>query len=191
MINIKAGKQQRNMDDSGDYGKAQVLSLGQVNNIRQITPYGYFCSPPIDSTWIIFSLRNNPDDLTGYAHDFSKRMKDLQPGELGLANTETGAYIKLDKDGNINIYSPAGVNVNCNTANITAIDKITVNAKDAEITASDTITIDCPATSWTGDINLTGNIAVSSGDVTADGISLKTHVHGGVTTGGGNTGVPA
>lgn len=33
-------------------------------------------------------------------------------------------------------------------------------------------------------------VVVTGGDVIADGISLKTHVHGGVQTGGGNTGVP-
>lgn len=37
---------------------------------------------------------------------------------------------------------------------------------------------------------LTGNLAVTSGDVTADAISLKTHKHSGVQTGGGITGLP-
>jgi phage baseplate assembly protein gpV len=32
-----------------------------------------------------------------------------------------------------------------------------------------------------------GNLTMTGGDVTADGISLKTHVHGGVTTGSGDT----
>jgi len=36
--------------------------------------------------------------------------------------------------------------------------------------------------------NLT--VTVTGGDVVADGISLKTHRHGGVQVGGGNTGVP-
>lgn len=35
-----------------------------------------------------------------------------------------------------------------------------------------------------------GNITVTSGDVTADGKSLKAHKHGGVQTGGGQTGTP-
>jgi hypothetical protein len=46
-----------------------------------------------------------------------------------------------------------------------------------------------------GDVNLRGNLVVtgtitSSGDVTAAGISVATHTHGGVTTGGGETGEP-
>jgi len=49
-----------------------------------------------------------------------------------------------------------------------------------------TMTIDAK-----GPINIiaTGNVNVT-GDVTADGISLKTHVHSGVMTGSGNTGAP-
>ena len=34
------------------------------------------------------------------------------------------------------------------------------------------------------------NFVLTNGDITADGVSLKTHTHGGVTTGGGNTGQP-
>lgn len=43
-----------------------------------------------------------------------------------------------------------------------------------------------------GSVNITaaGNVNVI-GDVVADGVSLKNHVHGGVETGGGTTGKPA
>lgn len=49
-----------------------------------------------------------------------------------------------------------------------------------------TMTVKC-----TGPVNIiaAGNVNVS-GDVIADGISLKTHVHGGVEPGGGTTGEP-
>ena len=44
----------------------------------------------------------------------------------------------------------------------------------------------------TGNIRLVnGNLIVTSGDVIADGISLKTHVHGGVESGGDNTDPPS
>jgi phage baseplate assembly protein gpV len=47
----------------------------------------------------------------------------------------------------------------------------------------------------TGDLTITGNITVTgridvTEDVTATGISLVSHVHGGVTPGGGTTGGP-
>ena len=37
---------------------------------------------------------------------------------------------------------------------------------------------------------VTGDIKVSGGDVTADGISLQNHTHGGVQGGSGTTGKP-
>jgi len=40
-------------------------------------------------------------------------------------------------------------------------------------------------------VTILGDLVVTGGDVTADGVSLKTHVHSGVTTGGGDTGPPA
>lgn len=42
-----------------------------------------------------------------------------------------------------------------------------------------------------GQVNMTGTtLNLTSGDIIADGVSLKTHTHGGVQPGGGNTGVP-
>ncbi len=42
----------------------------------------------------------------------------------------------------------------------------------------------------TGGFTVNGDIVVKSGDVVADGISLKTHIHGGVLTGGAKTEKP-
>lgn len=54
-----------------------------------------------------------------------------------------------------------------------------------EITAIAELKITAPITKIEGDVEITG------GDVTADGISLKTHVHGGVQAGASNTGAPS
>lgn len=85
---------------------------------------------------------------------------------------------------------------------------------DFEIQASGAGLVDCPQTTFTGAVTvqglltyqagmtgsgsvggggaavINGPVIVSGGDVTADGISLKTHVHGGVDPGGGNTSGP-
>jgi len=45
------------------------------------------------------------------------------------------------------------------------------------------------ATNITGNLNVTGTITASV-DVVGGGKSLKNHTHGGVQTGGGNTGAP-
>lgn len=42
-----------------------------------------------------------------------------------------------------------------------------------------------------GNVTVQGSITVTGGDVVADGISLKNHRHGGVTSGGSQTSTPA
>ena len=53
----------------------------------------------------------------------------------------------------------------------------------------DTLTVSAPETNWSGHITLDGKLD-SNDDVTASGISLTGHKHGGVTPGSGKTGGP-
>lgn len=96
---------------------------------------------------------------------------------------------------------------------MTASTKISMAAPQIEMTASTSVSIDTPLTTiagavesgtnpsypntaqFNGNIDTTGNISANgtvtgSTDVVAGGIALRTHTHGGVQTGGGNTGVP-
>lgn len=76
---------------------------------------------------------------------------------------------------------------------ITATKSITVNCKTAEINASTSYTVNAPTINLNGRINGGGSGsqgAAFRGDVTADNISLKTHVHGGVEHGGSTTSGP-
>lgn len=168
------GRQTIDANDEGDFTITEVKSLAQIKNVRQLSNYGYFCAPPLTSTWVLFDMRANLDDVFGIGHDYDKRMKNLQPGEIAIGNTETGAYIFLDKDGNIHIHAPQQVHVTCDTAYVVANTSITVEA---------------PKTTWTGNITLHGTLT-SDEDVIASGISLNSHVHSGVQSGGSNTGGP-
>lgn len=58
----------------------------------------------------------------------------------------------------------------------------------AEITADGGVTVNADVV-INGDVQVNGTLTASE-DVIADGISLKTHTHGGVETGGGSTGEP-
>ncbi len=57
------------------------------------------------------------------------------------------------------------------------------------ITLQGNIVLNGPVAQSGGDVSMGGSLT-TGGDVIANGISLDTHVHGGVTTGGGNTGEP-
>lgn len=59
-----------------------------------------------------------------------------------------------------------------------------------EVTASTKVVLDTPLVECTGNVTVAGTVTAGV-DVVAAGISLVGHVHGGVDTGVGNTGVPA
>lgn len=60
---------------------------------------------------------------------------------------------------------------------------VATGVKSASIQAANTITVDCPSVHFTGSLTV-------DGDVTASGISLVDHTHGGVQSGGSSTGAP-
>lgn len=67
--------------------------------------------------------------------------------------------------------------------------KITLRAPTVEIDASSQFTVNSPDSEFSGNITAQGTITGVT-DVVADTISGKTHVHGGVTSGGSDTGTP-
>ena len=79
--------------------------------------------------------------------------------------------------------------------------KISISETNVTVTAPNGVLFDTPVATFTGIIDVqnnngestpctvNGNI-VTNGDVIASGTSLHTHKHGGVMTGGGDTGVP-
>jgi hypothetical protein len=57
------------------------------------------------------------------------------------------------------------------------------------VTSPNQITLQAPTVTVEGNLVVTGTTQ-GSDDGTFEGISVKTHIHSGVTTGGGNTGIP-
>jgi phage baseplate assembly protein gpV len=124
-------------------------------------------------------------------------------------NSEDDANLVIQtKDGTVRVAIwSSKVKVTAPTVEIVGGTEISFTAPQVTITASTNITLDTPLTTITGaieggtnpmyaqtttfngDITTTGDMA-ADGDVTADGVSLHNHTHGGVQTGGGNTGVP-
>ncbi|RYM47700.1 oxidoreductase [Serratia proteamaculans] len=66
-----------------------------------------------------------------------------------------------------------------------------INFADNEITivSPDKVRINAPISAFEGSIEVTGSVT-AQGDVIGAGISLSTHVHGGVESGGSNTSGP-
>ena len=99
--------------------------------------------------------------------DPKNRFKNLAKGEVCVGNYLTGANVVFRANGDIEIVGDNDI-------------KITVpDANEVNITID---TMVCKIDS--------AGIDITNGDVVADGISLKTHVHSGVQSGGSNTGAP-
>lgn len=86
----------------------------------------------------------------------------------GFLNQKPLVYVECDESGIINVNSNGGtVNIQTGSCNITAPGGVTIS----------------------GNVNISGTVTVT-GNVTGAGISLNSHTHGGVETGGGSTGTP-
>ena len=106
----------------------------------------------------------------------------------GMLNGTPTQYIQFSTAG-IRIHSPTRVKIDA--------PDVLIEAQTVEINASTSTTVTTPtftvngATVLNGTFSQTGGgSATFSGDVTAQGTSVHNHKHGGVTTGGGQTGAP-
>ena len=127
-------------------------------------------------------------------------------GEVGICifpeNTFNGFYLGSGYDEATPIPNGAGEGIEItvfNDGTIISYDennsKLYINCNNKIEIVAQNIKITCPKTEIIGDIDVTGIIDVkgsvnASKDVTANGISLKTHLHSGVKAGGDNTGGP-
>ena len=108
-------------------------------------------------------------------------------------------YIQFNSSG-ITIHSPTKVTITAPNVEVDATTSVKVSSPNVEIDASTACTINAPSIvlngaisqgggSYGGNATMAGSLTVT-GDVTAEGTSVHTHKHGGVQTGGGQTGVP-
>ena len=108
---------------------------------------------------------------------------------IGSIHTQAPTYyIDFTDQDKILIHAPAGVTIESDTAVTVKAPQVTIDA--AETTIKGHVTVE-------GGLNVAGGSGAAvdgslttTGDVTADGISLTSHTHSGVTPGGGNTGGP-
>ena len=128
---------------------------------------------------------------------------------VGSIHTQVPTYyIDFSDQDKILIHAPAGVTIESDAFLHVKAPEVSVEATTVTVTASN-VTIDAPETKLTGHLTVEGGMTVSGGggssmsgdftldgsmnasaDVTASGISLNSHVHGGVQAGGSDTSGP-
>ena len=109
-----------------------------------------------------------------------------------IATIHTGTastYIYIDPDnGRIEIKAPASLTVNTATATINASGSTAINSPETTISGHVTIQGGLSVSGGNG-AEIDGSLS-ASGDITGGNISLQSHRHSGVTSGGSNTGTP-
>lgn len=108
----------------------------------------------------IVGLRNNTRALSGFSTSTAQ-----------LRSDDGSTYVEIAGGQVVNVVAPTQINLTSPAVVISG----TLNVQNLQGAAT-------PCT-------ITGSIH-TTGDVVANGISLDSHVHSGVTTGGGNTGGP-
>lgn len=121
---------------------------------------------------------------------------------LLFADGGTINYNAASSECAVTVPAAGKVLLTCGAGQIEATNvrtKLTLGGTSIELTASGisltaggkTMTINSGGWNINGPVVQTGGgITTTGGDIVADGKSLKTHVHGGVQSGGSNTGVP-
>lgn len=105
----------------------------------------------------------------------------------GMLNGTPTQYVQFSAAG-IKIHSPTAVVIEAPVVEIDAATSCTVNTPTFTVNGATVLNGTVQQTGG-GSAAFSGSMAVT-GDVTAQGTSVHNHKHGGVQTGGGQTGVP-
>lgn len=130
----------------------------------------------------------------GPANPGSKRIFDMSDGLYlgGFLNGAPSQYVRFSASG-IEIVSPTQIRMAAPSIVLQADNTIGLTAGSQITNSAPAVEIDGQLTQGEGPLG--GNAAMQGplnvvNDVTAQGTSVHTHTHGGVQTGGGNTGAP-
>jgi len=139
--------------DSESYNIIQVTYFGdKTGDAEVINPYGLYTNLPKDIQVLLFSGNSNEENRACIGYSQDDRFKNLDPeGEVVTGNPKSRAFIKFDKNGNIEINAPEEINIKAKKVNIDADetnlgvggakiarlgDEVTVNSDIGTITGS-------------------------------------------------------
>ena len=196
--------------DDGEFNIQQVTYLQKVADCDIIFPYGMSANLPKDTLLVMFNVNDNEQNRAGIGTLPRERKKNLAPGEVAFFHPLTKSFIYFRNSGDIDIdtsqasdleaenQTGANINITCNDANltcknlnVTASESVTIDATEnaiitcdvASLTASTSITFDTPIATFTGNVQIDGNLTVTgsttlSSTVTSGAKDISdTHTH--------------
>jgi len=163
-----------------------MIRLGKVEEIDLAGKCCRVRSGELLTNWLPWITQRAGTTRTWTPPTIGEQVLLLSPsGELGAGVVLTGLFStahpapSVSVDEHVTEY-PDGARISYN--HVTGALEAS-GIKTALVQAATQVTIDCPTVTMTGNLNV-------AGDVTASGISLINHQHGGVTAGGDTTGAP-
>lgn len=168
--------------DAGNYPTQELSYNGRpARNSAVWYPYGFHAVAEAGSMALLLYAGGQPDARVHLSGSPRERPR-INAGEVVVYCPVTGAKVHFRKNGDIDITSPADVNVNALNVNATATTKATVTAPDIDLT---------------GDVNITGALTVS-GILNANGVlnanndlndqnGIEMSIHRHTETNGGST----
>lgn len=116
---IKRGVISLVIKDDGDFKLTQVTFLGNTRKVEELSPYGIYTKAPIDTNILLFNVLGHEDNIIGIPYGTRNRIKNLEEGEICVANRLTGSKIYFKKNGDIEIDGQVDININsANAINI-------------------------------------------------------------------------
>jgi len=192
-------------NDSSKYPLVEVSYNGKTTYAVRLSPYGLCTNPPSSSNALLLSADGQESIQYAIIDHMPKRFRNLKEGEVVVFNYISKSYIYFKANGDIDIECKNNTNINVSgDLSATIGGDATVDVSGSlEATAGDSAVITAPTIELNGNVsvkgtftqtgggaaNFSGSMTVT-GDVTAQGTSLHTHVHSGVQSGGSNTGQP-
>lgn len=173
-------------DPVGDVGNVDVKPMvAQIDGAGNATPHGIIYGVPY------FRLQGGTNAV----------IMDPKPGDIGLAvfASRDISSVKSTKapanPGSRRQFDMADALYVGGFLNGTPTQYVRFSDDGIDLVSPTAVTITAPQATIDGPLHLTGQLTADAGatfadDVVADGISVSTHKHGGVTTGAGQTGVP-
>lgn len=195
--------------DDLDYPVVQATYFGRASNTHVINPYGLCTNPPKGSMGIMLLIGGDEENKAALFNSDPDRFRGrdgsgLKEGEVALSDYLSESYVWLKENGDIEIDAKNNAKINViGDADITVGGELTATVTGNTTITTPLLTINGNlqlngtftgdsgggTNTFTGDINIIGAVDATT-DVTTGSISLNSHTHGGVQTGGGSTGGP-
>jgi phage gp45-like len=155
---IKLGKVTKNTNDAEKFPTFQISYLGKVSDAAILLPYGLTSRPmPDDTLCLVFSIQGQEENRIAVPLGTTNRKKGLKDGETVLENSDTGAFLYLDEDGNLRVNIPKDLIQIVESVSVTASGSIAISATGAAALTASGLTITAPT------VVLSGSLQVGTG----------------------------